>query len=68
MVWSNLIAGSHDLHIVEKAYVNVFNAIFTFVEPTLPTNIVTNETILTQYSIKWGIEVFGKKGEAEVRK
>ena len=35
---------------------------------TPPTNIITNETILTQYSINQGLKVFGKKGKAEVRK
>ena len=32
------------------------------------TNIITNETILTQYSIKKGLKVFVKKGEAAVQK
>ena len=31
-------------------------------------NIITNETILTQYSTKQGINVFVKKVEAEVGK
>ena len=61
MVYSNLIVGSHALHSVAKAYVNVVNAISTFVESTPPTNIITNGTILTQYSIKQGIKVFGIK-------
>ena len=39
-----------------------------FFKPTPPTNIITNKTILTQYSIKQGLKVFGKKGEAAVRK
>ena len=51
---NNLIFGSHALHNIAKAYVNVINYITTFVEPNLPTNIITNETILTQYSIKQG--------------
>ena len=38
------------------------------VKPIPPTNIITNETILTQYSIKKGLKVFGNKGESEVRK
>ena len=52
MVWSNLIVGSYDLYNVSKAYANIFNAIITFVAPTPPTNIIINETILTQYNIK----------------
>ena len=68
MGWNNLIVGSNKIHSVEKTYVNVVNAITSFVKPTLPTNIITNETILTQYSIKQGLKVFGKKGEAAVQK
>ena len=68
MVWNNLIVGYHALHSVLIAYVNVVNAIVTFAEPTPPTNIITNETILTQYIIKQGLKFFGKKGEAAVRK
>ena len=64
MVWINLIVGYHALHSVSKLYVNIGNDISTFAGPTLPTNIITNETILTQYSIKQGLDVFGKKGEA----
>ena len=60
MGWSNLIVGYHDLHNVSKAYVNVVNTIATFVEPTTPNNIITKETILTQYSIKQGL-IFLKK-------
>ena len=48
----NLIVGSHDLHNVVKSYVNIVNAIVAFVEPTPPTNIITNETILTQKILK----------------
>ena len=47
--WINLIVGAWSLHNILKAYVN---AITNFVEPNPPTNIVTNDTILTQYSIK----------------
>ena len=47
-----LIVGSYALHSDAKAYVNVVNDIFTFVEPTSPTNIITNETILNQNIIK----------------
>ena len=48
MVRINLIVGSHALHNAEKSHVNVVNDIDTFVEPTPPTNIIKNETILTQ--------------------
>ena len=47
MGWNNLIVGSNELHSVAKAYVNVVNAFDTFVKPTPPTNIITNEKILT---------------------
>ena len=65
---NNPIVGSNELHSVAKAYINVVNDINSFIKPTPPTNIITNETILTQYSIKQGLKVFGKKGEDEVRK
>ena len=68
MVWSNLIVGSHSLHSISKAYVNVVKAISTFVELTPPTNIITNETILNQHSIKQGHKFFGKKVEATLQK
>ena len=68
MVWNNLIVVSNEIHSVAKAYFNVVNAITSFVKPTTPTNIITNETILTQYSIKQGLKVFGKKVEAAVQK
>ena len=68
MGWSNLIFGSNEIHSISKAYVNVVNAITSFFKPTPPTNIIANETILTQYSINQGLKVFGKKGEAEVQK
>ena len=61
--WNNLIIGSNELHIVVKANVNVSNTIATFVKPTPPTNIITNETIRTQYSINQGLKVFGNKEE-----
>ena len=66
MGWNNLIVGSNEIHSVTKAYISLVNAITYFVKPTPPTNIITNETILTQYSIKQGIKVFGKKGDAAV--
>ena len=68
MGWNNLIVGSNELHSVTKAYINVVNDITYFVKPTPPTNIITNDTILNQYSIKQVLKVFGKKLEAAVRK
>ena len=68
MVCNNLIVGSHALHNVTKATVNILNDISTFVDPNTPTNIITNDTILNQYIIKQGLNVFGKKGEATVKK
>ena len=65
---NNLIIGSNEIHSVAKAYVNFVNAITYFVKPTPPTNIITNKTILIQYIINQGLKVFGKKGEAAVRK
>ena len=67
MGWKNLIVGSNELHSVSKAYVNVVNDISSFVKPTPPTNIITNETILMKYSIKQGLKFLGKKVEATVR-
>ena len=52
MGWNNLVVGSNEIHSVAKSYINVVNAITSFVKPTPPTNIITNETILTQYIIK----------------
>ena len=57
--WNNIIVGSNDLHSVTKAYVNDVNDISTFVELTTPTNIITNETILTHYSFKQVIKKIG---------
>ena len=48
MGWNNLIVGSHALHNGAKACVNVTNAIANYFETSLPNNIVTNYTILTQ--------------------
>ena len=59
MGWINLIVGSCSLHDVTKTYANVVNDIATFVEPTQQTNIITNDTILTQYSIKQRLKFFG---------
>ena len=68
MGWNNLIVGSNEIHSVAKSYVNVVNAITSFVKPTPSTNIITNNTILTQYSINQVLEVFVKKVEDAVRK
>ena len=68
MVRNNLFFGSNELHSVAKAYINIVNDISSFVKPTPPANIITNETILQQYSIKQGLNFFGNKDEAEVRK
>ena len=68
MGWNNLIIGSNEIHSVAKAYVNVVNAITSFVKPIPPTKIITKQTILNHYSIKQGLKVFGKRGEAAVRK
>ena len=64
MGWENIIVGSNELNSVAKAYANVVNAIANFVKLTPPTNIVTNETILTQYSINQGLKVFFNKSKA----
>ena len=40
--WNNLIVGSNEIHSVAKAYVNVVNAITSFVKPKPTTNIITN--------------------------
>ena len=68
MGWSNLVDGARDLHNVVMSHVNVVNAIDTFVGPTPPTNIIKNETILNQYSIKQGLQIFWQKGEVAVQK
>ena len=52
MGWKNLIVGYHALHNIRKACVNVVNIISNFVEHTPPTNTITNDINLTQYSIK----------------
>ena len=66
-VLDNLIAVSHALCSVVKACVNIVNSTTSFDDPTPPTNIITNYTILNQYSIKQGIILFGKKGKASVQ-
>ena len=67
MSWNNLIVGSHDLHNIAKAYVNVVNAIATFFEPNPPTNIIENGTILIQHSMKQYIKVFVKKSRLQYK-
>ena len=42
MGWNNLIVVSNEIHSVAKAYINVVNAITSFVKPTPPKNIITN--------------------------
>ena len=68
MGWINLIFGVRALHNVDKYYANVINDIADFVEPTTTKDIITNETILTQYIIKQVLEGFGGKCEAAVQK
>ena len=68
MGWNNLIVGSNEIHSVSKAYIIFLNYITSFVKPTPPTNIIANENILTQNSIKQRLKVFGKKCEAAVQK
>ena len=53
---------------LQNSYVNVVNDIAAFVETNPPTNTITSETILTQYIIRQGLKIFGKKGKAEVQK
>ena len=62
MGWKNLIVGSNELHSVEKSYINVVNAITYLFKPKPTTNIITNKNILTKYSTKQGLKIFGKKG------
>ena len=59
MGWINLIISSHTLHSAAKAYVNVVNSISTSVESNPSTNIITNDTIFTHYSIKQERKFFG---------
>ena len=61
MGWTNLVVGAHEIHIVCKTYVNVVKTISKVFEPTSPTNIITNETILDQYSINKVLQISGKK-------
>ena len=68
MGWNNITVESNEPHSVAKSYVNVVNAIATFVKRTPPTNIIFNETILIQYSIKQGLKVFGNKYGYAARK
>ena len=68
MGWSNLIFGALALHNVVMAHFNFVNAVANFVEPNTPTNIITDDTILKQYSINKGLQAFGDNGEASVQK
>ena len=68
MGWNNLIVGSNEIHSVAKSYINVVNAIASFIKPIPTTNIINNETILTRYSITQGLNVFGKRGKSAGRK
>ena len=68
MGWNNLILGYNELYSVAKAYINVVNYIDSFVKPKPPTNIITNETTLSQYRIKQVLKVFGNKTGDAVRK
>ena len=65
---NNIIVGSNEIHSVAKAYTNFVNTITSFVKPTPQTNIITNETILPQYSIKQGLKVFKKKARLQYGK
>ena len=47
MGWNNLIVGSNEIQSDAKSYINVVNDITYFFKPTPPTNIITNNTILT---------------------
>ena len=68
MGWINLIVGVCDLHNVAMAYVNFVNSIATYVELIPAKIIITNKTILNQHIIKQGLQIFGQKGKATVRK
>ena len=59
VILSNLIDGARSLHNFSKSYANTVNDITIFIEPTTPTNIITNETILIQYSIKQVLNFLG---------
>ena len=45
---NNIIFGYNELHSVTKSYANVVDAIAYFFKLTPKTNIITNDTILTQ--------------------
>ena len=68
MGWKKNIIVFNEIHSVAKAYVNIVNVISTFTKPNPKDNIITNDTILTQYIIKKGLSVFVNKGEAAVQK
>ena len=67
MGWNNLIVGSNEIHNISKAYVNVVNDISTSVKPTPPTNTITNENVLTQYSTNQGLKIFEKKARLQYK-
>ena len=67
MEYNNLVVGSHTIYNFTKDYINVLNDIFTFIDTTPPTNIITNETILTQYIIRQEIKVFCKKARLQYK-
>ena len=51
------MVASNEIHSVAKAYINAVNDIEKHFKPTPPTNIITNETTLTQYIIKQGLDI-----------
>ena len=65
MGWRNVIVGSRDLH---NSYNNAVKSIAIFVGTTTPVNIITNDTIMAQYTINQGLQVSRVNGEAAVRK
>ena len=68
MGWRNLTVGARSIHDISMAYINVVKSIATFVEPNPPTNINTNETILTQFNINQVLKIFIQKGKLVVKK
>ena len=68
MGWNNLIFGPNKVYIISKAYAKIVNTIDNFSNSNPPTNIITNDTIPTQYSINQGLKVSVNKGESVVQK
>ena len=62
MGWSIVMVGAQALQSTFESYMNVINAITYFNEPTMALIVIANKTILSQYSINQGIEIFGKYG------